>query len=47
MASLFSENRRIRKEFSRIATPVEIPNLIDLQRRSYEKFLQADVDRSD
>ena len=43
MASLFSENRRIRKEFSRIATPVEIPNLIDLQRRSYEKFLQADV----
>ncbi len=43
MASLFSENRRIRKEFSRIATPVEIPNLIDLQRKSYEKFLQADV----
>ena len=43
MASLFSENRRIRKEFSRIATPVEIPNLIELQRKSYEKFLQSDV----
>ncbi|MBC7692280.1 MAG: DNA-directed RNA polymerase subunit beta [Methylotenera sp.] len=43
MASLFSENRRIRKEFSKIATPVEIPNLIELQRKSYEKFLQADV----
>ncbi len=43
MASLFSENRRIRKEFSKIATPVEIPNLIDLQRKSYEKFLQADI----
>jgi DNA-directed RNA polymerase subunit beta len=43
MASLFSENRRIRKEFSRISTPVEIPNLIDLQRNSYDKFLQADV----
>jgi len=43
MASLFSENRRIRKDFSKIATPVEIPNLIDLQRKSYEKFLQADV----
>ncbi len=43
MASLFSENRRIRKEFSRIATPVEIPNLIELQRKSYDKFLQADV----
>ncbi|MEN9723697.1 MAG: hypothetical protein RJB38_1683 [Pseudomonadota bacterium] len=43
MASLFSENRRIRREFSRIAAPVEIPNLIDLQRKSYEKFLQAEV----
>ena len=43
MASLFSENRRIRKEFSKIATPVEIPNLIELQRKSYEKFLQAEV----
>jgi len=43
MASLFSENRRIRKDFSKITTPVEIPNLIELQRKSYEKFLQADV----
>ncbi len=43
MASLFSENRRIRKDFSKISTPVDIPNLIDLQRRSYEKFLQSDV----
>lgn len=43
MASVFSENRRIRKDFSRIVSPVEIPNLIELQRKSYEKFLQADV----
>ena len=43
MASLFSENRRIRKDFSKIATPVEIPNLIELQRKSYEKFLQAEI----
>lgn len=43
MASLFSENRRIRKDFSRILSPVEIPNLIELQRKSYEKFLQADT----
>ena len=42
MASLFSENHRIRKDFSKITSPVEIPNLIELQRRSYEKFLQAD-----
>src|SRR6476619_3253562 len=43
MASLFAENRRIRKDFSKITTPVEIPNLIELQRKSYEKFLQAEV----
>ncbi len=42
MSSLFSENRRVRKDFSKIASPVEIPNLIELQRKSYEKFLQAD-----
>ncbi len=41
MSSPFSENRRVRKDFSRITSPVEIPNLIELQRRSYEKFLQA------
>src|SRR3954466_9779435 len=43
MASLFSENRRIRKDFTKIASAVEIPNLIELQRKSYEKFLQAEV----
>jgi len=43
MASLFSENHRVRKDFSKITSPVEIPNLIELQRKSYEKFLQADV----
>jgi DNA-directed RNA polymerase subunit beta len=46
MASLFSENRRIRKDFSKITSPVEIPNLIELQRKSYEKFLQAEVQPS-
>lgn len=43
MASLFSENHRVRKDFSNIRMAPEIPNLIDLQRKSYEKFLQADV----
>lgn len=46
MASLFSENHRIRKDFSKITSPVEIPNLIELQRKSYEKFLQAEVSSS-
>jgi DNA-directed RNA polymerase subunit beta len=43
MASLFSENHRVRKDFSKITSPVEIPNLIELQRKSYEKFLQAEI----
>lgn len=43
MGSLFSENHRVRKDFSKITSPVEIPNLIELQRKSYEKFLQAEV----
>ena len=43
MASPFADNRRVRKDFSKIATPVEFPNLIDHQRKSYEKFLQAEI----
>jgi DNA-directed RNA polymerase subunit beta len=34
----------IRKNFGRIAKIVDIPNLIDIQTMSYEKFLQRDVD---
>ncbi len=43
MALPFSENRRIRKTFSKISTPFEIPNLIELQKKSYESFLQKDT----
>jgi DNA-directed RNA polymerase subunit beta len=43
MIAPFTEGQRVRREFSKIKTPIEIPNLIDLQRRSYDKFLQADV----
>ena len=42
MGPLFSDNHRIRRDFSKITSPVEIPNLIELQRKSYEKFLQTD-----
>jgi DNA-directed RNA polymerase subunit beta len=37
-------NFRIRKNFGRIEQSVDIPNLIDIQKQSYEKFLQANVD---
>ena len=32
-----------RKNFGRIRKILEIPNLIDIQKKSYEKFLQKEV----
>ena len=42
MSSVVQTNFRIRKAFARLDRHVEIPNLIDIQKRSYEQFLQAD-----
>ncbi|MCU0699667.1 MAG: DNA-directed RNA polymerase subunit beta [Myxococcaceae bacterium] len=36
-------NFRTRKSFAKINKVIEIPNLINIQKLSYEKFLQADV----
>ncbi|MEA2013972.1 MAG: DNA-directed RNA polymerase subunit beta [Thermodesulfobacteriota bacterium] len=36
-----------RKSFSRMKQVVEIPDLIEIQRKSYEKFLQADIKPED
>ncbi len=33
----------LRKDFSKLPQVIDLPNLIEIQRRSYEKFLQADV----
>ena len=35
--------RRLRRSFGKIKKVIEIPNLIDMQRRSYEQLLQMDV----
>jgi DNA-directed RNA polymerase subunit beta len=35
---------RLRKDFSKIPRVIDIPNLIDIQNRSFDRFLQADVD---
>jgi DNA-directed RNA polymerase subunit beta len=43
MAAL-KTNFRIRRSYSRINEVAEIPNLVAIQRRSYERFLQKDVD---
>ncbi|MDJ0869104.1 MAG: DNA-directed RNA polymerase subunit beta, partial [Myxococcota bacterium] len=41
----FSENApRIRKDFSKIPGVLEIPNLIEIQKQSFERFLQTQVD---
>lgn len=36
-------NLRLRRNYSRISEVAEIPNLIAIQRRSYERFLQSNV----
>jgi DNA-directed RNA polymerase subunit beta len=44
MANIVPIYRRYRKNFSKIKEVLEISNLIDIQKRSYEQFLQAHVD---
>ena len=34
---------RLRKDFSKISTPIELPYLLEIQIKSYENFLQKDV----
>src|SRR5690554_1476326 len=43
MGKTIKENFRIRKDYGTIKKVAEIPNLIDVQRRSYLEFLQTDV----
>ena len=38
-----TSNLRLRRSFGKIKKIIEIPNLIEIQKRSYEEFLQADV----
>lgn len=39
-----ASNLRIRKSFTKNKQVIEIPNLIELQKKSYEAFLQKEVD---
>ncbi|MBP9114300.1 MAG: DNA-directed RNA polymerase subunit beta, partial [Polyangiaceae bacterium] len=43
MASVVQSNFRIRKNLGRISRVIEIPNLIDIQKASYDKFLQSNI----
>src|SRR5205085_12052123 len=43
MAAVIQCGRRSRTDFGKIPSIVEIPNLIEVQKRSYEMFLQKDI----
>lgn len=47
MALSFTEKKRIRKSFGRIPEAIRMPNLIEVQRSSYEQFLQRFVRASE
>ena len=47
MALSFTEKKRIRKSFGKIPEAVEMPNLIEVQRSSYEQFLQMHTPQSE
>src|SRR5436190_9582177 len=44
MTSKIKTNLRLRRSYSKIPEVAEIPNLISIQKKSYERFLQAGVD---
>ena len=43
MGKTFTERKRIRRSFGRIPEVIEMPDLIDVQRRSYDQFLQMGI----
>ncbi len=43
MAPITKRTSRFRKNFGKIESKIEIPDLISIQRASYERFLQKDV----
>jgi len=44
MASKVQSNFRHRTNLGKVHSIVEVPNLIGIQKRSYDKFLQSDVE---
>ncbi len=47
MSYSFTEKKRIRKSFATRPSVLEVPSLLETQLRSYEEFLQADVNPED
>lgn len=46
MAYSFANNPLLRKHFAKSGNIIDIPNLIDIQKTSYKRFLQADLPSS-
>ncbi len=44
MEKSFTGRKRVRKYFGRLAAAVEMPNLIEVQKTSYEQFLQRETE---
>ena len=47
MAYSFTERKRIRKDFGKLAEKMELPYLLAIQTDSYSKFLQVGTDAED
>ena len=47
MTRLLANNYRYRRTYSKVATVVEVSNLIEIQKRSYDAFLQPDTSPED
>ncbi len=47
MSQSFTSRKRIRKNFGKISSVVDMPNLIEVQKSSYEQFLQVDIKAKD
>jgi len=43
MTQSFTGRKRIRKSFGRIPEVAVMPNLIEVQKTSYDQFLQIDI----
>jgi len=43
MATAYTNRKRVRRQFGRIETTVPMPNLIEVQKNSYDAFLQMDI----
>ena len=43
MAYSIANNPLLRKNFAKIKKIIDIPNLIDIQKNSYKRFLQIDI----